>query len=503
MLLKTKRTSNNTLKAATSYEQWLDAARKYDKAHGLDRWQATDQSSLYDYASIRTRLDRLRAMRSRHDNRGLLFTLNEGIHGNMGGMGREALYSKAKSGTKKLVSAYVEEINDALIHIAELDENEISFEEKLDFFRRAHHCFGSSSLMLSGSGSLLFFHMGTTRVLLEHDLMPNVISGSSGGAIVGGLICTHTKEELLEFFTTEGIHSAVKTERSSLESFFQPDFINTEDIYETVERWIPDLTFEEAYELTGRHLNISIAPVETHQTSRLLNAVTSPNVFLREAIMASAAVPGVFPPVTLAAKNDHGERQAYLPSRQWVDGSISDDLPAKRLARLYGVNHYIVSQTNPLVLPFKLTRNTVSSPVSLMLDTGMSITKAMINASAEFMHKPISRNALLARVSNTVLSLINQDYVGDINMELQQKIVNPLRSLSRLNEEEINNLILNGQRAAWPKLEMIRVQTKIGRTLDSILTDFEERYISSAKQGAGKNSGQLQIASDNGPREAS
>jgi hypothetical protein len=39
------------------------------------------------------------------------------------------------------------------------------------------------------------------------------------------------------------------------------------------------------------------------------------------------------------AKNQHGERQPYLPTRKWVDGSIADDLPAKRLQCLYSTNH--------------------------------------------------------------------------------------------------------------------------------------------------------------------
>jgi len=69
-------------------------------------------------------------------------------------------------------------------------------------------------------------------------------------------------------------------------------------------------------------------------------------------VMASCAIPGVFPPVSLQAKNKDGKIQAYLPSRKWVDGSMSNDLPSKRLARLYGVNHFIVSLTNPVVLPF-------------------------------------------------------------------------------------------------------------------------------------------------------
>ncbi len=54
--------------------------------------------------------------------------------------------------------------------------------------------------------------------------------------------------------------------------------------------------------------------------------------------------------VTLTAKNVYGEAQPYLPGRRRVDGAVTDDLPAQCLARLYGVNHYIVSQANPLSL---------------------------------------------------------------------------------------------------------------------------------------------------------
>ena len=53
-------------------------------------------------------------MRAKHDYHGLLFTLNEGIHGNMGGMGNAALYHRAAFGTKQLIEDYVDEIVDAL-----------------------------------------------------------------------------------------------------------------------------------------------------------------------------------------------------------------------------------------------------------------------------------------------------------------------------------------------------------------------------------------------------
>lgn len=472
------------MERATSYDEWREAAGGYDARTGLNRWKMMDQSMRYDYVSIRVRLDRLRAMRARHDNKGLLFTLNEGIHGNMGGMGNESLYHKAKLGTKNLIVDYVDEIVSALEYIASPEVDDISFEQKLDFFRRAHHCFGSSALMMSGSGTLLYFHLGVVKTLWENNLLPNVMSGSSGGSLVGAILCTHTDEELKGFFDPETVASQVEPGTGilgALTSLAPPKLTNT-DRLELIERFIPNLTFQEAYELTGRHLNVSIAPVEAHQTSRLLNAVTSPNVFVREAVMASTALPGAFPPQVLYAKNDHGERQAYLPSRMWVDGSVSDDLPAKRLARLYGVNHYLVSQTLPHVLPFATGGKRGSGAASKLKTAAINTSRVWLNTYLDILQKPLSRRPMLSRVSNTLLSVVNQDYFGDINILPSTRFFNPFKILHHLSVEDVQRLMLMGERCTWPKLEMIRTQTKIGHSLEEILKVYEGDYVASHNQ---------------------
>ncbi len=93
MLVGTQSQIRRALGGAGSYQEWREAARAWDAHKGLDRWRRRDHSQQYDYVSIRTRLDRLRSLKARHDSRGLLYTLNEGIHGNMGGMGRAGLYA--------------------------------------------------------------------------------------------------------------------------------------------------------------------------------------------------------------------------------------------------------------------------------------------------------------------------------------------------------------------------------------------------------------------------
>jgi TAG lipase/steryl ester hydrolase/phospholipase A2/LPA acyltransferase len=469
---------------AENYEEWREAALASDAASGADRWRMRDQSTQFDNVSIRIRLDRLRAMRARHDYRGLLFTLNEGIHGNMGGMGKSTLYERAAVGTKQLIHDYVEEIVDALKLLADPKIDEISFDDKLEFFRRAHHCFGRSALMMSGSGTLLYFHVGVVKALWQQGMLPDILAGSSGGSIVASLLSTHNDYELRNIFDPEFLLNEVEQETSLIRSLggLRPRMLQVEEVQAMIQRLIPDMTFQEAYEHSGRNLNVSVAPAETHQTSRLLNATTSPNVLIHKSIMASAAVPGVFPPVTLEARDKWGDRQPYLPSRKWVDGSVSDDLPTKRLARLYGVNHYIVSQANPAVLPFVTDGRRQGGTLAILTNASRRTAREWLNAGAAIMHRPLSREGGLSRVANIVLSMVNQDYIGDVNILPRNRLYNPLKLLAHLSPEDIMKLISSGERSTWRKMEMIRVQTHISRTLDTILKDFESEQLRSNKQ---------------------
>ena len=471
------------MKQASSYDEWKEAAIAHDIKTGTDRWKATDRSRLYDNASISLRLAQLKKLRRTHDNRGLLFVLHEGIHGNLGGMGRFALYDRAMFGTKQLIIDYVDEVVHALRHIADPKVDDIRFEEKLDFFRRADHCFGRSAFMMSGSGSLFYFHFGVVKALLDQKLLPGVISGSSGGAFVGALIATHKRENISGLLDPDLLVQRIEEETGHYQdsSAFKPNVMRQDEIRAVVDSMVPDLTFEEAYKLTGRELNISITPAEKHQKSRLLNAITTPNVLIREAVMASAAVPGFYPAVTLAARNHLGEKQDYLPARKWVDGSVSEDMPTKRLARLYGVNHYIVSQTNPHVIPFVTDGKKRSDVFSLFKDATVRTARTWLNAGANSIERPLSLSPSLTKFTNIAMSVINQDYIGDINILPPKRFFNPFRILAFLSESEILELVDAGERTTWPYIEMIRIQTRISRTLAEILEEYDEEHVQHVK----------------------
>jgi TAG lipase/steryl ester hydrolase/phospholipase A2/LPA acyltransferase len=475
MMLGPSLRSETALAKACTYAEWSEAARELDRRSGKAAWRERDKSDHYDYRSIRRRLERLIELREVGDNEGLLFTLNEGIHGNMDGIANDQLWQEARFGTKQLIHDYVDAVSEALEHLASPEVGEIPFEEKRDFFRRAHHCYGCSALLMSGSGAFLFFHAGVVKALWSEGLLPGILAGSSGGSVIGSLVCTHQDADLGPFFDPERLVREYENEagQTLLNPFGTAKRMSQEQIAQRFEEILPDLTFQEAYEATGRHLNISVAPAEKHQNGRLLNAITSPNVFIREAVLASCAVPGIYEPVTLMARDHDGARVPYLPGRKWVDGSVTHDLPSKRLSRLYGVNHHIVSQANPLIAPFASDVTQGNSPLAAIRRASVSTFKAWLNVNMQLWDKPLSLVPPLHSLANLTMSVINQDYSGDINIVRPTILWSPDKMLSNLSVDEVRDLIKLGERATWPKIEMVRVQTRISQTLERILTVYE------------------------------
>lgn len=481
------------LETASSHQTWLEAAAEHDRYLGGDTWRQRENSSLYGSAEIRIRHDKLRKLIDANEFHDLLYALNEGIHGNMCGMGRPVLYHRALTGTKALIDDYVNVIIEALNHIADCPESLVPKAEKIDFFRRASHCYGRSSLMLSGGAGLIYFHHGVVQTLVDEDALPNILSGASAGSWLCAQIGTRSDAEMKagyfdNFRYDLPTHLNPWRVLAGLEEEANPVTVKER----AIDSFCPEMTFQEAYEHTGRYINISIAPAEKHQNSRLLNAITSPNVYIRSAIDASGSVPGVVPPVTLYAKGADGKPKPYLPTRKWVDGSFAQDLPAKRLARLFGVNHYIVSLINPLAVPF--VNDLKALHKKRFRDVGTSI---LVNSAKDALMalEGWGSRLKLPYVSPAILmlhALLDQEYTGDINIMLADRDFRWMNVLfDYRDDDEIANLILAGKRATWPRLAQIRNSIIIGRTLDQILERLDAGDVGAMPQ---RRNGRLTLA---------
>lgn len=453
---------------AQSYDEYKRACLAYDAAAGLNKWKKSDESGDYDHVLIRKRLNRIKDARQRHAPRDLMSILHEGIHGNLGNIANPALYHKTKLGTKELIEEFLEEVCRSLEDIYNASASDISFFEKLSFFEDTSQAYGQSCLMLSGGAGLGFFHCGVVKALLGEKLLPKVISGASAGAIVTAMVGTRSDDELMALLNAETIHHYFK-DWGKFKGFGGDSMLDSTNIENSLIKLFDLTTFEQAWCKTGREINITVSPADLHQDSRMLNNRTSPNAIITQAVRASCAIPYLFEPIQLKAKNAAGDVVPYVPNRKFADGSIMADMPFDKLARLYGVNHSIVSQTNPLAVPF-LSRNRERKS-NLWSKTSRHVAK-LVKENSIFACDIIedmmpSQTGKLG--VHKVRSIIEQQYVGDINVLPPRDIGNLQHILSNPTVKSINQLITSAERATWPQLEMIKNTTRISRTFQQYL----------------------------------
>ena len=114
-------------------------------------------------------------------------------------------------------------------------------------------------------------------------------------------------------------------------------------------------TVQEAFDRTGRILNITVSPQSRSDPPRLLNYLTSPHVLIWSAALASASLPGVFEANRLMVKDADGTERYETTSgmaMNFQDGSMEADLPMQQLSEMFNINHFIISQANPHAVMF-------------------------------------------------------------------------------------------------------------------------------------------------------
>jgi TAG lipase/steryl ester hydrolase/phospholipase A2/LPA acyltransferase len=142
-----------------------------------------------------------------------------------------------------------------------------------------------------------------------------------------------------------------------------------------------------------------------------------------------------------------------------------------RLARLHNVNHYIVSQTNPHVVPFLREHN----PRRRRRVGALACELATV-AGRDALR--VARNHLGAgssRIVDQLNEILQQRYSGDISILPRQTPAQLVRLLANPSSEDIRRFIREGQRATWPKLTRTATQTRISRAFENCLAWLKER----------------------------
>lgn len=194
-------------------------------------------------------------------------------------------------------------------------------------------------IVLSGGGARGAAHIGILQALSENGIEPQVVSGSSAGAIVGALYAAgYSFEKILDFYTlNSGVFLWKKFARKKL------GLLDAEKFVDIFDPWLGEQKFEDLEKrLYLCAVDIFIGLPHYFSSGELIHP-----------ILASAAVPGVFSPVEI--------------DKVWyVDGSTMDNFPIRPL----------IGQCDFLIGSFVSTQRKVTQ-------NDLTTTLQLINRSAD------------------------------------------------------------------------------------------------------------------------
>lgn len=162
---------------------------------------------------------------------------------------------------------------------------------------------GRTALMLSGGGAQAMYHLGVIRALIESRQYQDisVISGTSGGSISAAMCAIKTAEELLADVCVNTVSTDFGRtgEQAKLGIRWFPTMwdmasywfkhkllVDSETFQKTCEFYYKDITFEEAFARTGKHVCITVSASRANGNTAqrlLLNHISTPHVTIASA----------------------------------------------------------------------------------------------------------------------------------------------------------------------------------------------------------------------------
>jgi len=330
------------------------------------------------------------------------------------------------------------------------------------------------------------YHFGHIMGLVETDCLPNIISGTSAGSAIGALVCTRTDEELRRDMTPQALDGKMRCFSRNwpdrLKSFYNTGAMFDVNEWMDMIRWFTcgDLTFQEAYDKTGRVFCITLCSTTKKAPPVLLNYISAPNVVIASAVIASAAVPGLVHPVQLQYKDSDGTIKTK-GGETYFDGSIETDIPVNGLAEMLNCQFFIACQCNPHVVPFFFDSkggvgrpNRWSSGDQVASWRGGFLLAALeLYLKNDMKAKFVFLKDLEAAVGFTS-TMMTQEFVGSTTIVPQVRLSDYIRLFSDPDTNDLDRYFQGGSVAAYRHAAMIRLHYSIADALDECLEKLEQ-----------------------------
>ena len=502
--------------AAETYAQWLSSRCALDAHEQRRQWASARVSAHFDFALVETALATLGRVReeaassgSPHKLAELLMMLMNRSFANINdphnhefpGVGPPTAIAQLLDGVQEALETLVD---------ASWGEDVFGAGHKRAFIAQARHAHGCTALCLSGGGAIAMHHIGLIAELVENGLLPAVLSGTSGGSIIvsattcplhmhgcrlpstepptlldsrhsqAGLLACHTDEELPAYLRKEviGIKPGVRLFDTPLvmgrRLLSEGVIVDQARFLDFLHALYGDLTFAEAFERTGRLVNLTTSTAQMG-TSLLLNYLIAPNVLVRSAVQASCALTGVMHPSGLLAKAPDGSIEPYESAGLlFRDGSFQADVPMKELSTQFHATHFVVSQCNPHVTPLLYDPNTPRSPLD-------RLQCFLLDEVGGHLHSHRAAGRLPSEFANLV-----QEYRGgptDVTIYPTARFGDlTVRVLTQPSEARMADFIRRGRRMTWRHLPRLRRQMQLEQCLDRCAAKLADPLASAGRR---------------------
>lgn len=482
----------HNLLRATTYDEFKYLAGKMDRLECNESWKQQHESTLYDYNMLHLQLNQLQKSRNMNDIKQLMFTLSHIFHRQYCGIDNQQLYLHCHLGTKYLIEEFYAQVVEQLSYITQTEFNTtVTNKDKIKFLLRAQKSYGKTALCLSGGGSLAMYHAGVCRALLYANCLPDIINGTSGGAIIAGVMATRTDSELRAptFLTPDianrfGVHWLPSLPRQARHFIKHGVLMDWREFAHTARTYYWDLTFDEAYKRTRRHVSITVSysTANTNQSGHAMvcNHVTTPHLLIWSAVTASCSLPGLMHAQTLFAKTFANEIVPFYPKgTEWVDGSLHADIPVQRLTELFNAQIFIVSQVNPHVRPFIRGQARIFGGYSDERVNSVIHTSSILSQCEHMLASDISYRLTRLAKMKIIPKIYGQDfrpvwngqqrYTGDITIVPEITFKMQLKVISQPSNTDMIEFIHCGESATWPVISRVQNCMIIERTLDECI----------------------------------
>ena len=188
-------------------------------------------------------------------------------------------------------------------------------------------------LVLSGGGVRAIAHIGFIKVLLENNIIPTQVAGTSAGALVAALYAKgYEIEKMLEFFKKTPLL------KFSLYAINKPGIMDSDKYATYFKKFFAEDSFESLkYPLTVTATNLLTGKLTYFDSGELIKP-----------LIASSALPPVFSPVN-------------VDNKLFCDGGVLNNFPVEPLKKKCSI--ILGSFVNPIT---EISRSEISSSLKLL-----------------------------------------------------------------------------------------------------------------------------------------